>query len=383
MPRHPAPLGAAPLAIAAVATAGCLQPLGRAPLHSQTLTQAQRVAGEIGEIPLVDVHGVARFRDGTLAIGVAAESAVLLVNPDGTLRGRFLRRGAGPGEVTYVLELTPAGDSVLVQRSDGRVHLFNRAGELIASAVRTTLPSGWSFVRALAYREPGRWVVLGGRLPVGSSGVDTAWYGLFDGVDGRARPVQTFIGRTRTAAVPNRKRIPLFAPEGTAVANRDGVCWGYPAADLIECEWVDGTRRRFSPGFPRPRITRAHVAIALAAELAGNTRDTARVHRAIREDYRTRPVATISPAYGLVRLGRDSTVWVSEWFPQLGLIGPPHDRAPSGPLRWAVFSRDGRRTMTVTTPARFVPTDVASDAIAGMEYDRDGVESVVVYRINR
>jgi hypothetical protein len=48
---------------------------------------------------------------------------------------------------------------------------------------------------------------------------------------------------------------------------------------------------------------------------------------------------------------------------------------------WNVFDAEGRWTMNVTMPARFSPMEIGSDYVLGIARDTDGVETVVMYRL--
>jgi hypothetical protein len=74
---------------------------------------------------------------------------------------------------------------------------------------------------------------------------------------------------------------------------------------------------------------------------------------------------------------------VSEFRPEHFTLGRATARAPRTAATWSVFSTEGRWVADVQLPARFSPFDFGSDYVAGVLFDDDDTEQVVVFGIRK
>lgn len=106
-----------------------------------------------------------------------------------------------------------------------------------------------------------------------------------------------------------------------------------------------------------------------------------RVLRDVRDEYGRREWTMLSsddvfpgayPAFDALLLDREGSIWLRE------------SVAPSDAVaRWAVFGREGLPLARVQLPARFTPSDISRDRIAGVWIDDLGGEQVQVWSLTR
>ncbi|MBL0171085.1 MAG: hypothetical protein IPP90_10190 [Gemmatimonadaceae bacterium] len=87
------------------------------------------------------------------------------------------------------------------------------------------------------------------------------------------------------------------------------------------------------------------------------------------------------PAFSALMADNLGRVWVRTPRAIDGAVAGSLNDYSIGPSTWSVFGADGRWLGDVTMPARFSPTEIASDYVLGIARDDDGVQTVVRYRL--
>jgi hypothetical protein len=88
------------------------------------------------------------------------------------------------------------------------------------------------------------------------------------------------------------------------------------------------------------------------------------------------------PVFSLMTGARSTgEVWIGDFRPRDRMRGSAV--GPSEQRNWNVFGPDGSWRSTVALPARFQVTDAGTDYVLGVLRDKDDVEAVVLYRLQR
>lgn len=95
------------------------------------------------------------------------------------------------------------------------------------------------------------------------------------------------------------------------------------------------------------------------------------------------PFASTAPAFSRLAFGPDGELWVGPFDPGFSLPGPGAPLAPTTPQTWSVFAPDGTWRAEVTLPRRFAPFEFGRDYVAGVAFDADDVERVVMWGVRR
>ncbi len=128
---------------------------------------------------------------------------------------------------------------------------------------------------------------------------------------------------------------------------------------------VDGEPRRVIRRDVEPRPVRAED-VERAKE--GDGDDRARTERLFAE----MPIPRRHPVLARMVVGTDGHLWVAE------TVGDPADATP-----WSVFDGEGRMVGRLETPAGFLLLEAGFDYVLGVQRDRDDVESVAWYPLER
>jgi hypothetical protein len=93
--------------------------------------------------------------------------------------------------------------------------------------------------------------------------------------------------------------------------------------------------------------------------------------------------ASRAPLFSRFMFSVDGNLWVSPFLPGFGLPGPSASLAPLADHTWNVFSRTGTWIAAIALPKRFVLYEVGVDYVAGVLFDDDDVEHVVLWELRR
>lgn len=340
-------------------------------------TLGDRPEGAIGTaasgaaIDLFRVRGALRLGDGRIAVANSGTGELLVYDPRDESVERFGRKGRGPGEFEGIASMWRAGGDTLhvYDMQLARVTPFAPGRGLLSPI---GIPAG----------DASGLLSLRGRL------ADGAFVALVvPGYAGTHAPgvnddSATVARVTETGAVHPFARL-LFSqtyvhgPEGGSVAALPFGSGGLLAvgrtavhaaetADFEIVEYgIDGRPRRVIRRDVEPRPVRS---ADIERAKASDGSDRARTERLFAE----MPIPRHHPVLARMAAGRDGHLWVAETVPD-----------PADPTPWSVFDREGRMVGRLETPARFLLLDAGADYLLGVQRDRDDVESVAWYRLER
>jgi hypothetical protein len=334
------------------------------------------------------VAGAVRLSDGTVVVANNGSSELRYFSPDGVMRARAGRKGAGPGEFQGLLRLDRLpGDSLLAYDAmNRRLSVFDAAGRHGHDiALSSTGP--FMLIQIAGRLGSGRYVAYSPNMRMGpemfsrpagpardsvvvllldSAGTTADTLGVFPG--GRVDVRMTeLMGRSFPLPVP----VP-FSPTTMAVAGDTVVYIGTSDSYEIRVLSPDAKLRRLI------RYARTLRPVTDAdkhayGERMKNVRMPAAAN-AMMDQFRKVMTEVefpeIMPAYGLLMVDAEQNLWVAD-------VTASDDQ----PTRWSVFDHDGRLLGSLTMPARFQARDIGSDYVLGEMTDETEIERVLLYRL--
>jgi hypothetical protein len=336
------------------------------------------------------IMGVARLRDGRLAVGVQGSHTIRFFDAAGRFAHSAGRQGRGPGEFQQILGLDALRGDTLFVTDLGEVEFFTGAGQFLRSGASRSageqfiwpgavLPDGsyvgldWNASRApAAGRRTGTFPLI--RVSRDGRRHDTlgdvpGWEQVFDGASQFGRPV-------------------VFAPSPSLTATSDRFYHGYGDRFQIAEYTLDGRLRAYIRwAGVRERVADAERDAWRQHAVDAASRD--RMHpqpiERIRRSVEQAVFADVYPAFHTVLGDGARNVWVQRYDYREALreYGPSYTHTIGVPTRWDVFDARGTWLCTVDLPARFTPFEIGDDYVAGVARDVDGREQVHVYRLDR
>jgi hypothetical protein len=321
------------------------------------------------------IAGVARFPDGTLAVGDEVAQELRFFGSDGRFRWSVGRRGEGPGEFTglAMVGMSPGGWAWAYDFSLRRLTWYDQDGEMMALTslglepptlnAAGALPNGAFLLKQLwGTGEEGEVNDLGLRRD------PLAWV-TFDLEGTLIDTVATVPGRELFVFEEDGRAVmstPPFARNSVGTIRGDRIAVGDQESFEIREYSPAGEVLRFLriPGRIR-RVTDQDLEEYIRGRLASAPPDR---HPSLRQSLEGMPHSETLPAYGAILSDTEGNLWVGEWamYPQVA-------------GSWAVFQEDGRWLGAVEAPPRFDPRAIGEDWILGVEWDELDVEYVVVY----
>jgi hypothetical protein len=188
----------------------------------------------------------------------------------------------------------------------------------------------------------------------------------------------------RTSLINGTPARLLLDAEGVVAAADSSVCAGYSDRLVITCYGPTGRARLRISRDVAPRALREEDrAMVRQAYLDANRDAPPAVRQQMATAAQAFPFASTAPVFSRVVFGSDGELWVSPFDPGYGLPGPAAPLAPTTPQTWSVFAPDGAWSADVTLPPRFAPLEFGRDYVAGVAFDADDVERVVVWGLRR
>ncbi len=327
-----------------------------------------------GPRALFRVSGGVRLHDGGVAIANGGTGEIRLFDASGEHRATFGRSGGGPGEFrTLTLLARRPGDTLVVyDAGQRRVSVLHPESGIVREQ---SLPS-----------DAGRVVVVlpdGGMIGSGSAG------GLLQPTDGLVRPqaqlrllsadgaliraLDEYASNESGVSVSGQRaiiRTPPFARRTVFAAFGNGYVVADQAQPELRLFGRDGALERIVRiGTEVQPVTRAHLDAHLERVLASAPADG---RASIRAGFEAMQLPSHLPAFGEVRVGHDSTIWVAD-----------HPEPGTERSQWTVLGSDGHALARVALPDRAVLLDVGADWVLMQLRDELDVMSVHLRRLAR
>ncbi len=329
------------------------------------------------------IRGAVRLTDGRIASISESEKELRLYSPSGNLESVVGGPGDGPGEFRAPFELIrrPGDTLVVTERGSNRRSWFSPEGEFVRRTlpdrlrVQPRIPEG--FILEFGYFVPpdlNLWEVEeGGFGPVGQRFRKPRGYLLADAFGTHARMLGWFGGWEHFYLEKGLGGLAFF-PE-TSVATVGGAPPMILIGDSEEINLrifdLEGRMRRIirdeRPGRPieKADIEWERWALLSLQENHGDLQEWNRLANAM-------PMPESRPAFEDLNVDSEGFVWLKEY------SGPR-----PGPVRYRIYSPEGRPVAWVELPGRLHVTDIGSGFVLGIYIDLNGEESIRLYSLSR
>jgi hypothetical protein len=338
---------------------------------------------------LSDVGGAVRLTDGTIVVADGATRQLRYF--DG--RAQFLRAvgraGQGPGEFQTLDMLTRLAGDTLVAGGETRFRSFFTGPGIFVRALNPPAASAQIVpgLSGLLGTFDSQAIVLAS-VPRGPPPAQAMASGVFavpvyivsrDGTTARSLGELPFWSVTTSKDGPTQLRL---APHAVYAANGGEFFIGFGTEYTIRVYSPDGAlkriiRRQWIP----PKITSAEIDRYADAWSRRWITSTGAAAERERREFRASPFSEILPAFAQLIADRSGNLWVREAKVADAGADGSYTTPPLVASTWNVFDTQGRWTMNVTMPPRFAPTEIGADYVLGIARDGDGVETVVMYRL--
>lgn len=337
-----------------------------------TDTLFQVGAEGVAETEFSGIVGAFRLGSGEVAVADRGSNQVRYFGPDGTFRRALGREGAGPGEFRSIGSAMRFGDTLAVfDGRNGRLTLL--LGDTLLQTLPVRAASAGPRFNISARLEDGRWLA-GSSVSPGFAPQpyrDSIALGIFPpSGEGEVQLLGWFPGPWVVSIEGQITGMAGFFRWVNARTAGGEILVMDADQERIRRLGPDGTERGTIPvaNYAEP-LTPALIDQVIAQEPAsGMDSAVARQWREVRFDPAVLP--SRRPFAGML-VDAEGHVWLGAY------------REEDAPGRYFVLALDGRLLATVSVPAGFRPTEIGRDHCLGILTDRDGVESVVMYRLVR
>ena len=321
--------------------------------------------------------GATRFPDGRLLVADRADFSLKLFDASGKFLKHAGRKGAGPGEMTYLARLFRCGDQVMTYDIEGyRMTVFDPSLELVRS-FRFKAPSS-ATPYASACNASGTFVHYGwtdrkdmkggihrGDVDLWTSGPDSVIRRIIGRIPGSERWGQVVGGQLRGS-----RPVPL-GKEPVIGISADRIFVG--SADTYEIAVHDLAGNRVGT-IRKPNVnlatTKADIDFALEREQAGRSQHE---QKRIADGYAAMQFPKTIPAYKKLVVDADGLIWVQDY-----------PRAKSPTSRWTVFSAAGVQQAEVLLPTHLEVYEIGKDYVLGKYLDPDEqIPEIRMYSLRR
>ncbi len=350
------------------------------------------------ELEFHRIRAVALGQNGSIYVADGGTGQIRAFQSDGAYLGAFGRRGDGPGEFQFVVELFFQGDTLVV--FDGRPRRGTRltsdlamvgtwstlsesgiwgpigfgAGRFISRDVR--LSNGWRYEVGVPLRDTVRIV-----SSVEPPGRDTEGTLVVEYVTGRTFGIDSEMAMTAAS--------PLWEPTPRHRVDGHGRVFVHRGLEYaVDVYSPDAVHLR--------RITREHAPVPVSNDHVDRYRDLATrywqtdslhygewlIARAADVGRADLPRESSLPALGELLVGADGAFWVERPDRAEDPVLLEWPRAGSQSSFWDVFDADGHVQGTAEIDPRFSPLAVTERSVVGVWRDEFGVESVVRFSVD-
>ena len=348
------------------------------------------IGNQTGETyELSRVAGAARLTDGTIVVADGATMQLRYFDAQGRFLRAVGRPGQGPGEFQKLEVMTRlAGDTLLAGvRFRGSRSIFTGPG---------------TFVRVLSPLAPGAEIAPGIPVLLGAFDDQATVIGAVPGGPPDARSLERgfrsfplyIVSRSGTTVRPlgefpdmtvanaSGPSMVRLAPHAAYASSGREFFYGFGREYSIHVYSPDGAlkriiRRQWTP----PKIASAEIDRYADAWSRRWITSAGAAAEQERREFRASPFSEILPAFAQFVADRSGNLWVREAKVADAGADGSYTTQPLVASTWNVFDTQGRWTMNVTMPARFSPTEIGADYVLGIARDADGVETVVMYRL--
>lgn len=343
------------------------------------------VSGEDAASEFSAVRGVVRLSGGRVAAANGGSNEIRVFASDGAFVRSFGRAGGGPGEFQRITRLLRTGDTLVGVDGDSRAQVFDPNGRLLRSLRRARRTGSGSPQRIGLGAGATSWVLVSDASPTvdREHQVVTQTLTRSDVAGDSLHPVVAFVSY-RTRLIQGKPTRLLLDAGGAAAASEYGACLGFSDRFAITCyNRLGQARLRIVRETDARAIREEERALVRQAYLDANRDAPPQIRQQMVKAVNDFPFATEAPSFSRLLLRPDGELWVSPFDPGFGLPGPGAPLAPSTTHTWSVFAPDGTWLAVVPLPARFVPYEVGRDYVAGVAFDEDDTERVVVWGLRR
>jgi hypothetical protein len=336
----------------------------------------------------------------SILIADATAHELRLFDPSGKFVRKIGRQGEGPGEFNWLTSVHAyAADSIIVMdHESSRANVlgpdFGYARRFRPSLKETRAKPPFTSHSLVDYFHGGR-PLMSDYLSVcdesRSNGLcedSVAFFATDEAGDTQARFGQFVYSRNQTFRVDAGLSTGWAEPHPQAIWAVRGDRFYYGDAVRFEILVFKATgelERRVRVNHVTPRYERSDVWPPRVRTLPSPRDPRAARARAVALDAQaTAAMPDTFPAFSDMLVDADANIWVREYLPQrLARTHRPRWFVfdPEGRLRWSLRSAPGmQRTFRPST--RMSP-QIGNDRVLASERDADGVESVVIYRLNK
>ena len=344
------------------------------------------IAADGGEhTEFTNVRGVARLSNGRVAVANGGSNEIRIFSAQGTFERTLGRAGGGPGEFTRLVRLLRWGDTLAGVDGDSRAQVFTPMGDLVRSL------------------RPARSARAGNPQRIGTSLAGSTFVVVTEGTSRNEREgaavlltltIASLAGDSliavetlpsyrmiRVGGAPSRL---LFDAEGVIAASGTLSCHAHSSRFDITCRSRgERTPIRVVREVATRDVREEERALVRKAYLDANLDAPAAIRQQMQRAVNDFRFAERAPVFSRLVLSTSDELWVGPFDPGHGLPGAAASRVTRTAQRWSVFSAKGTWLSDVVLPPRFVPLEMGPDYVAGVAFDADDVERVVVWRLTR
>ena len=351
-----------------------------APLEAQWVLSprpAVRIGSDVGpEYQFNRIEHLRRLSDGRIVVTSGPD--IRFFDASGTYLSKAGGRGRGPGEFQYISDLIVMPADSLMTLNFRTIIVLDPQGKF----VRQVQPDLAPLVVADWVTEGSVLLPNGNLLAPQYSRQEGATQNpalhrpklrvsILDLRSAKAIPLHVGGGLAQQS-VNGSSFVQSFSPHERYAVGATRVYVGDNDSTTIHVFDLSGAPRGTITVADRPTpVTAAELEAQKQLEMEWATRS-----RMTNAEFEQRWSAAVKPKrhpyWGTALVDATGVLWIS---------APP--RMNAAPIAWTAIDANGRRVATVMMPLRFTPKDIGADYVLGVQRDEDGVETIVMHRLER